>query len=614
MVKKIGVVLLAVLILFNMSIFAIGETNADAVTEADNKIKVACVGDGITYGDTIKNIGSDSYPALLQKELGEEFIVENFGASETTVLKSTKSPYVNTKEYKASLEFKPDSLCIMFGTNDIMDENWLNGKNNFKKDYKAVIDSYKAVNPDVEVYVMVPPAILKSDVNGERNPVILENEAIPQIKELAEEIGATEINIFDAFDGYSELLSDFLHPNEQGTAVMAKTIGQRIIDDNKIKVACIGDSITRGVGIKDISKDSYPAVLQKILGNDFVVKNYGVSGCSALKSAVWPYIENLEYKQSLEFKPDVICIMFGTNDIKDENWLEGKDNFKTDYKAIIDSYKAKNPELKVYMMIPPAILKVNVSGVRNPVILENEGIPKIKELADEIGATKIDLFELFDGYGELFPDFLHPNEDGASMIAKEIGQTFSKDFPNVANASNIIGTSYWAIEEIILGYDEGLVPDGLIGKYQEAIDRETFCEMVVRMFNDAEEAAKAPFVDVNNASIDKAYALGIVNGISETEFNPHANITREEICAMLARAFKKIADADDSVAGDKTFPDSDKISAWAIDDVKFMNSINIIKGDTDGSIRPLDNTTNEEAILLVYRTFIAAGSYGEATK
>ncbi len=363
--------------------------------------------------------------------------------------------------------------------------------------------------------------------------------------------------------------------------------------EGKIKVACVGDSITQGVGITE----TYPMVLQKILGEDYIVENFGVSGTSALKSSKIPYVNKEAYTNSLNFAPDIICIMFGTNDIKDENWPEGKNNFKADYKAIIDSYKELNPDVKVYIGVPPAILKLNVYGERNPEILENEGIPKIKELADEIGAEKVDFFELFKGYESLFPDFLHPNDEGAAMIAEAFGELIITD-----------GASTWAKEEVMSAYENRLIPEIVMNDYKAIITREAFCEMVVKMFNDVETAPKAPFTDVDSESVDMAYSLGIVNGVSETSFNPEANITREEMATMLCRAFRKFTDVKDIAIEDKIFPDSEKISEWAMEDIKVMNSLGVMKGDENGNIHPLDNTTNEEAVLLVYRTFIIANT------
>lgn len=369
--------------------------------------------------------------------------------------------------------------------------------------------------------------------------------------------------------------------------------------ESKIKVACVGDSITQGVGLTE----TYPMVLQNELGDKFVVENFGVSGTSALKSSKIPYVNKPQYADSLAFDADIVCIMFGTNDIKDENWPEGKDNFKADYKAIIDSYKEVNPDVKVYIGVPPAILKLNVYGERNPEILENEGIPKIKELAEEIGATQIDFFTLFEGHESLFPDFLHPNDEGAAMMAKAFAEVIKADKDVL-----FIGASKWAKAEIALSYELGLIPESVMTDYKAVIDREAFCEMVAKMFVDSEEAPKAPFTDVDSESVDKAYALGIINGVSETSFNPDANITREEMAAMLCRAFRKITSVEDIAIEDKIFPDNEKISEWAMEDVKVMNSLGVMKGDENGNIRPMDNTTNEEAILLVYRTFIMANT------
>ena len=50
------------------------------------------------------------------------------------------------------------------------------------------------------------------------------------------------------------------------------------LKDCQIKVACIGDSITYGHGIKNWPKNNYPAILQQLLGDGYHVQNFGVSG------------------------------------------------------------------------------------------------------------------------------------------------------------------------------------------------------------------------------------------------------------------------------------------------------------------------------------------------
>ena len=58
-----------------------------------------------------------------------------------------------------------------------------------------------------------------------------------------------------------------------------------------IKVACVGNSITQGVGVKDQKKDSYPAVLGRLLGDGYEVHNFGFSGRTLLNKGDRPYMQ-----------------------------------------------------------------------------------------------------------------------------------------------------------------------------------------------------------------------------------------------------------------------------------------------------------------------------------
>lgn len=88
----------------------------------------------------------------------------------------------------------------------------------------------------------------------------------------------------------------------------------------KVRVACVGNSITYGAGIAAREQNSYPAQLQYYLGEDYEVRNFGVSGCTSLQQGDYPYVQTGAYAQSLEFRPDIILIKLGTNDSKPQNW------------------------------------------------------------------------------------------------------------------------------------------------------------------------------------------------------------------------------------------------------------------------------------------------------
>ena len=107
---------------------------------ASEPIRVACIGNSITYGAFIPNREMNCYPAQLQAYLGDGYEVKNFGASGRTILSKGDYPYSETDTYKASLEYQPDIVLIKLGTNDTKPQNW-KYKNEFKDNYQTLITS-----------------------------------------------------------------------------------------------------------------------------------------------------------------------------------------------------------------------------------------------------------------------------------------------------------------------------------------------------------------------------------------------------------------------------------------------------------------------------------------
>src|SRR5689334_8855673 len=107
---------------------------------------------------------------------------------------------------------------------------------------------------------------------------------------------------------------------------------------NAAKIACVGDSITYGSGLGDRGTESYPAVLQTLVGSAHTVENFGVSGATLLKNGDKPYWDESAYGSSGSFEPDVVVIMLGTNDAKPQNWSHASE-FAGDYAALIEHYR-----------------------------------------------------------------------------------------------------------------------------------------------------------------------------------------------------------------------------------------------------------------------------------
>ncbi len=184
-----------------------------------------------------------------------------------------------------------------------------------------------------------------------------------------------------------------------------------------IKIACVGNSITFGAGIEQRDSLSYPAQLQGLLGNDWDVQNYGVSGRTLMSSGDFPYIHEPQYKMALDFGPDVVLIKLGTNDTKPHNWQHSK-SFKEDYKKLIASFQAlASKPIVVLLKAVPAFPER--WGISDNTIVHGLN-PMIEELAAELDLHCIDLYTPLTGREDLFPDQVHPNAEGAGIMAQII--------------------------------------------------------------------------------------------------------------------------------------------------------------------------------------------------
>ncbi len=193
-----------------------------------------------------------------------------------------------------------------------------------------------------------------------------------------------------------------------------------------IRVACVGDSITYGAGIEDRQHDSYPAWLGRWPGAGYDVRNFGHSGATLLKKGDLPYIRQKEYDEAVAFKADIVVIMLGTNDSKHhggglagndkvaENW-EYKADYVPDYEALIAIFRNANPSAKIYVCYPTPCFPGRW-GIDDDTI-HHEVIPLVHQVARKSDAKVINLYKPFVGKSDLFPDTVHPNSDGAKMMA-----------------------------------------------------------------------------------------------------------------------------------------------------------------------------------------------------
>lgn len=222
----------------------------------------------------------------------------------------------------------------------------------------------------------------------------------------------------------------------------------------RIKVACIGNSITANVGQ---DKDQrYPAILEQNLGaENYEVRNYGQSGRTMLRTGDSPYWNTTAYREALSWNPDIVIIKLGTNDSKPKNW-DKKSAFQQDYIDFINSFKNLTSKPKIYVCYPLPAFAGNTLSIDDQVVT-NEVIPLITAAAEATESTIIDLHTPFLGKDDMTSDHIHPTFRGTTYMAYIIKNVL---VPN--EGPRVVGDDYTSyLKNPSFEYkEEGIINDG----------------------------------------------------------------------------------------------------------------------------------------------------------
>ena len=229
---------------------------------------------------------------------------------------------------------------------------------------------------------VVPPA------NGVNYYLALNKKGVPSV-----------LHIYPTGGHGWGIREDFLYKSEMQNELTSWLRSFKAPRKDAVRVACIGNSITFGAGIKNRSRDSYPSVLARMLGDSYWVKNFGVSARTMLNKGDHPYMNEPAYKNALAFNPNIVVIKLGTNDSKSFNW-KYKADFMKDAQNMINAFKGLPSQPKIYLCYPSKAYLTG-DGI-NDDIISKEIIPMIKKLAKKNDLSVIDLHTAMDGMPNSF--------------------------------------------------------------------------------------------------------------------------------------------------------------------------------------------------------------------
>ena len=189
-----------------------------------------------------------------------------------------------------------------------------------------------------------------------------------------------------------------------------------------IRVACIGDSITQGSG--------YPAYLQELLGNNYTVGNFGVSGSAVLWKSEKPYVDQLAYWHAITYQPNIVVVMLGTNDASAKN-AQHIDDFTDDYMRLVYQLQSLRSNPQIYLVDPPPIHN-NTLNLSDSNLVQTV-IPRIEDVAYRMNLTLINMHDALYDHPDYFADGVHPTAEGGELIASTINNVINP--PDLTNDS-----------------------------------------------------------------------------------------------------------------------------------------------------------------------------------
>lgn len=221
-----------------------------------------------------------------------------------------------------------------------------------------------------------------------------------------------------AIDDADYLGIDVLGKEEMGEDAFTLDADGIMRSPSPVSIVCVGNSITEGWGLSSMML-SWPAQLQHMLGSDYTVINCGASGTTMSREAKDTYWTTGRYATAKAAKPQILIIALGTNDADNWRWVQYGKDFRTDYMAMIEEFRANGSDPIIYCTMAPPLFPLDRQQNLN---VEQKLIPIVKDIAAELNAPIIDFHTSMTSQDAKFQDGVHPTAEGAIMLAQLAAQ------------------------------------------------------------------------------------------------------------------------------------------------------------------------------------------------
>ena len=390
------------------------------VLTSSKPVKVACIGDSITYGARCEDREENAFPFLLGKMLGPDYDVRNFGYGWRVMMDTGDFPYMKEQMYSDVKAFLPDIVTIMLGTNDSKPMNWTD-RTAFHEDMRKMVDDLQKLPSHPRIYLMTPTPV-RNDGPIEPGTIVdttIVNQIIPEIKAVAVRRWLDFIDLRTPLLGHGEMFPDGIHPNAAGHKVIAQTIYdafEKRGDTGKPgkRIIFIGDSITDGGWAK---ADSRPCAERNHYDMNHIMGHSYAGNCAQYWQVKYPERNYTFYNRGiggnnmprlverwdddvLALRPSVVSVLIGINDVG-RHTTEDFDfaRWEASYRSIIEKTLAADPDTKMVLCTPFCSntgTQVIKDEYKDRVKVVEKEAQIVRRLADEYGLVLVDFEKLFE--------------------------------------------------------------------------------------------------------------------------------------------------------------------------------------------------------------------------